>query len=79
MTFKEFLDKVDSTFLEHQAARSEGKISAANQWRYGQTLMNVLYDVWPEKYNEIKGTSYDCFYTNLPIKDTINKLYKDWN
>ena len=69
MTFKEFLDKVYSTFLEPQAA----------QWRYGQTIMNVLYDVWPEKYKEIIKSEYDCFYTNRNIDMVLNKLEKEWD
>ena len=42
MTFEQFIKKVDDTFLEHQASTSKGKISAANQWRYGQTVMLVF-------------------------------------
>jgi hypothetical protein len=79
MKFTEFLKKVDDTFLEHQASRSDGKISAANQWRYGQTLMNVLWDVWPEKYNEIKDSDIDCFYSNRTVNMVINKLEKEWD
>lgn len=78
MTFKQFLQKVDDTFMNHQAARSDGKISASNQWRYGQTLMNVLYDVWPEKYKEISTSDIDCFYTNRNIDVVITKLEKEW-
>lgn len=79
MTFEQFLIKVDDTFMSHQAARSGGKISAANQWRYGQTVMNVLYDVWPEKYNEIKDSDYNCFYNNVNTKLALDKLEKEWN
>ena len=75
MTFKEFITKVEDTFLSNQPP----KVSAANRWRYGQTLMNVLYDVWPEKYNEIKDSDLDCFYTNQYINLTIDKLEKEWN
>ena len=78
MTFEEFVSKVDDTFMNHQASRSGGKISAANQWRYGQTVMNVLYDVWPEKYNEIKGTDIDCFYSNSTVNLTLSKLEQEW-
>jgi len=78
MTYQQFLQKVDDTFLEYQASRSGGKISAANQWRYGQTVMNVLYDVWPEKYNEIKGTDVDCFYSNSTVNLTLSKLEQEW-
>ena len=79
MTFDEFVKLVDETFMNHQAARSEGKISAANQWRYGQTIMNVLHNVWPEKYSELKGSDYDCFYDNRTINLTLEKLEKDWS
>ncbi|MFM7791831.1 MAG: hypothetical protein ACKO90_28250, partial [Microcystis panniformis] len=70
---------VDDTFMNHQAARSDGKISASNQWRYGQTLMNVLYDVWPKKYIEIKDSDYNCFYDNTLVQATLFKLEKEWN
>lgn len=79
MTFEEFVSKVDDTFMNHQASRSGGKISAANQWRYGQALMNVLYDVWPEKYMDITDTMYDCFYSNKHIDLTIDKLKREWH
>lgn len=74
MIFKEFLKKVDDTFMEHQASRS----SDANQWRYGQTIMNVLWDVWPEKYNEIKDSDINCFYSNRTVPIVLNKLEEEW-
>lgn len=76
MTFDNFLKQIDDTFWEHQASRA--KVSAANQWRYGQTVMNVLYNVWPEKYNEIRGTDIDCFYSNAKVEDVLDKLEKEW-
>ena len=79
VSFIDFLQNVDKTFLEHQASRSDGKISAANQWRYGQTVMNVLYEVWPEKYKEISNSEYNCFYTNALVKDALSKLEKEWH
>jgi hypothetical protein len=78
ITFNEFLKKVDHTFLDHQAARSRGKIKPENQWRYGQTVMNVLWEVWPEKYQEIKGSDTDCFYDNSTTQLTLDKLEKEW-
>ena len=45
ITFNEFIQRVDEEFLNHQAARSRGKIKAENQWRYGQTIMNVLMNI----------------------------------
>ena len=43
ISFKEFIMLLDQTYLEHRF-----------NWRYGQTLMNVLHGVWPKKYNELK-------------------------
>lgn len=79
MTFEQFLIKVDNTFMSHQAARSGGKIFAVNQWRYGQTIMNVLWDVWPEKHKELVDSESDCFYTNRNVAMVLNKLEKDWH
>ena len=70
MTFEEFLLKVEETFVNNQAA--------ANQWRYGQTVMNVLWDIWPEKHNEIKDSDFNCFYTNRNVAMVLNKLEKEW-
>lgn len=79
MTFKQFIQKVDDVFMSHQAARSDGKISAANQLRYGQTIMNVLHDVWHKKYLEISDSDIDCFYTNRSVTLVLNKLEKEWH
>lgn len=74
MTFTEFKIKVDDTFMNNQPP----KVSAVNRWRYGQTLMNVLWDIWPEKYNEIKDSDINCFYSNRTVAMVINKLEKEW-
>jgi len=78
ITFNKFLEKVDDTFMSHQAARSGGKIKAENQWRYGQTIMNVLWDIWPDKYKEIQNSDINCFYNNATVKDVLNKLEQEW-
>lgn len=69
ITFNEFLQKVDETFASNQ-----GK----NKWRYGQTVINVLYDVWKEKCKEITNTPFDCFYKDSVVKSTLDKLEKEW-
>lgn len=81
MTFEQFLSKVDEAFMSHQAARSKPTqpISAANQLRYGQALMNVLHDVWHKKYLEITDSDIDCFYTNRNVAIVLNKLEKEWH
>jgi len=32
------------------------------EWRYGQVLFNVLYEMKPKIANEIRGTNSDPFY-----------------
>jgi hypothetical protein len=81
MTFTEFLKKVDDTFISHQAARSkstDNSVSISNQLRYGQTIMNILHDVWHTKYLEITDSDMDCFYTNRNVSILLNKLEKEW-
>lgn len=77
MNFEQFLNKVDDTFMSHQAARS--KPNESNQIRYGQTIMNVLHDVWHQKYLEITDSDMDCFYTNGNVAIVLNKLEKEWH
>ena len=68
ITFKEFLDQVDQTYYQYSF-----------QWRYGQTIMNVLHGVYPKKYNEIVATDYDCYYNDGTVRFTLDKLEKEWN
>jgi hypothetical protein len=69
ISFKEFLKKVDTTFSSY---------SYKQQLRYGQTIMNVLWEVWPEKYQEITGGDFDCFYDYATAQSTLDKLEKEW-
>jgi hypothetical protein len=41
--------------------------------------MNVLYQVWPEKYKEISGGDYDCFYDDGTVRLTLDFLKKGWS
>lgn len=67
MTFEEFLLKVDSFYNENEFTL-----------RYGQTIMNVLYKVRPEKYKEITGGDLDCFYDDGTVRLTLEHLEKTW-
>lgn len=67
MKFDEFLTKVDSYHNDNKSLR------------YGQTIINVLYEVWPEKYKELIGTDHDCFYDDSTARFTLDKLEKEWN
>jgi hypothetical protein len=65
MTYKEYLGFVDRTFNSFN-------------WRYGQTIMNVLHAVWPSKYNELVGTEHDCYYEESKTNNTLDLLSKEW-
>lgn len=69
MTFEYFLQNIDHKF--NTSLYKE-------QLRYGQYIMNELYNIWPEKYAEITGSDYDCFYDNSTVQFTLDKLQKDW-
>lgn len=66
ISFLSFLKKVDDFYTQ------------TDDMRYGQSLMNVLHEVWPEKYEEIKNTETDCFYDEKIVRFTIDQLEKEW-
>lgn len=68
MTFEQFVQKVDNFYYDHSF-----------EMRYGQSLMNILHKVWPEKYKEISGGDLDCFYDDGIVKLTLDYLEKNWN
>jgi len=49
---------------------------ANTDWRYGQTMFNVLDEEYPELANEIRGTANDPFYNNDRIEACINYIYQ---
>lgn len=69
MNFEEFLAKVDSVF---------NSFSYKHQLRYGQCVMNTLYESRPDLYEKIKGTDFDCFYDNSTVAFTLNHIEAIW-
>lgn len=70
MKFNQFLDVVNQTYD-----------SGDHELRYGQIIMNVLYQIWPEKYKEISNTEYDCYYEDgwsFATSQTLEKLSNEW-
>ena len=67
ISFKDFLQLVDVTYNHYSF-----------ELRYGQTIMNTLYDVWPEKHKELLASKEDCFYDDGMVKLTLDKLQKEW-
>ena len=47
--------------------------------RYGQTVMNTLSEVWPDKHKELTSTDLDCFYNDNKADRTLGYLEKIWN
>ena len=68
VSFEEFLNKVDKFYYENEF-----------ELRYGQTIMNVLYQIWPDQYKKITKTDLDCFYDDGTVKSTLEYLEKVWN
>jgi hypothetical protein len=65
MTYKEFTKLVDQT-------------SNNFNWRYGQSLMNVLHGVWPEKYREITLSGSDPYHNDDFVSTTLDMLESNW-
>ena len=68
MTFEEFLQKVDTFYYDNKP-----------HIRYGQSIMNVLHDVYPDWGERIVGTDLDCFYDDSTVRFTLEYLEKDWD
>jgi hypothetical protein len=67
ITFEQFLELVDKKYYENEF-----------EVRHGQVLMNILYMSWPEKYKDIRGSEYDCFYDDGKVGILLEKLKKEW-
>ena len=67
LSFPQFLNKVDDTYNAHPF-----------ELRYGQTVMNVLSEIWPEQSSRITGSDYDCFYDDGTTESTLKELEKRW-
>lgn len=64
ITYKEFIQLVDSTYN-------------CFEWRYGQTVMNVLHSIDLKKYNQLLNTENDCYYDDNKVQGTL-KLIQEW-
>lgn len=49
-----------------------------SDWRYGQAIFNALYILNPDTANLIRGTEYDCFYSNNKIETFKKKVLEIW-
>jgi len=47
-------------------------------WTYGQSLMNVLHNVWKEKYYEIFKSEIDPYYKEENVSKVLEILKNTW-
>jgi hypothetical protein len=66
MSYSEFRKKIDHDLKKYSL-------------RYGQTVMNTLSEVWPDKHRELISTDLDCFYNDNKTNTTLSYLEKVWN
>ena len=66
MTYSDFRNKIDHDLKRYGL-------------RYGQTVMNTLSEVWPDKHRELISTDLDCFYNENKTDTTLSYLEKVWN
>jgi hypothetical protein len=66
MKYNEFIKTVDQTSINFN-------------WRYGQTLMNILHGIWPEKYKEITESDNDPYYREDNVSKILKLLQDNWN
>ena len=66
MTYSDFRNKIDHDLKKYGL-------------RYGQTIMNSLSEVWPDKHRELISTDLDCFYNDNKTDTTLSYLEKAWN
>lgn len=67
-SYDDFIFTANDTFWNHKPIL-----------RYGQVIMNTLNNYWPEKYTEITGSEYDCFYDDTKIDTLLGYLQTNWN
>ena len=63
--YAEFINTVNNT-------------SASFNWRYGQTIMNVLFSMDKDLYDKILATDTDCYYDDSKTQQTLNVLRTEW-
>lgn len=42
--------------------------------RYGQSIFNDAYSLYPNETNELRATEYDCYYDDNKVEIFLEKL-----
>jgi hypothetical protein len=75
MKFKKFIENIEKIYAD------QGNKPKGERLRYGQIIMNELWQVWPQKYRQIVDSNKDCFYCDVLDKkpyDLFDELEKEW-
>ena len=58
----------------------EHKFNSMRDWRYGQSLMNCLYELNSELYQKVKDKDYDVYYSDSfkEISDCKKFIAANW-
>jgi hypothetical protein len=75
MIFKKFIENIEKIYADQNNKPKDERL------RYGQIIMNELWQVWPQKYRQIVDSNKDCFYCDVLDKkpyDLFDELQKEW-
>lgn len=42
------------------------------RWRWGQSVFNAAYQLYPDKADKLRGGSFDCYYINNNIDEFLD-------
>ena len=45
-------------------------------WRYGQTVFNTAFELFPKEVNKLRSTNVDPFYNDKLVDDFLRELEK---
>lgn len=51
---------------------------ARSDWRWGQAVFNVLYEMRPDLSEQIRGTDLDPFYRDDRVREALRWIRSNW-
>lgn len=64
MNYQNYVDEANRYFVQHQ-----------KHLRYGQALMNYLWDYSQDLYNDVVSANVDPFYDDAIVPEFLNFVY----
>jgi hypothetical protein len=65
--YAEFMTEVGRAIMKHP------------EWRYGQTVFNVMHSMHPELADKFRGTSVDPFYKDEMAEAFVSACLEEWH